>query len=83
MPPSPSGRGFQRALRATVDDANDAYEKECKFYEEWHKTTAAKLHAAIAHTKGLGKNVRRIEYDYEDDAFLAMRFYDSHVPERG
>ena len=41
----------------TLSKGHDGYTKEAKFYEEWHKKTKAKLHAAIADTKGLGSQV--------------------------
>src|SRR5205085_2224892 len=41
----------------TLARGNEGYEKEVKFYEEWHKQTRAKLHAAIVDTKGLGGQV--------------------------
>src|SRR5438067_1949884 len=41
----------------TLARGNEGYEKEVKFYEEWHKQTKAKLHAAIVDTKGLGGQV--------------------------
>ncbi|HEX4385264.1 MAG TPA: hypothetical protein VH083_20030, partial [Myxococcales bacterium] len=60
------------AISSTLDEAkrlskgNDSYEKECKFYAEWHKTTAAKLHAAIAQAKGLGKNVQISGFGFDE-----------------
>jgi hypothetical protein len=60
------------AIRSTIAEAkrlskgNGSYEKECKFYEEWHKTTAAKLHAAIAHTKGLGQGVQISGFGFDE-----------------
>ena len=41
----------------TLAKGHPQYEKEIKFYEEWHQKTAAKLHTAIANTKGLGGQV--------------------------
>src|SRR5260221_488084 len=41
----------------TLAKGHDKYEKEIAFYEDWHKKTKAKLHAAIADTKGLGGQV--------------------------
>jgi len=36
---------------------HDAYEKEIAFYEDWHRQTRGRLHAAIADTQGLGAQV--------------------------
>jgi Domain of unknown function (DUF4157) len=49
-----------------LSKGHDSYEKECKFYGEWHKTTAAKLHAAIAHAKGLGKGVQISGFGFDE-----------------
>ncbi|HUJ29472.1 MAG TPA: DUF4157 domain-containing protein, partial [Myxococcales bacterium] len=41
----------------TLSKGHPQYEKEAKFYEDWHKQTKAKLAKAIADTKGLGGQV--------------------------
>ncbi|HZX96673.1 MAG TPA: hypothetical protein VFE90_19300, partial [Myxococcales bacterium] len=45
---------------------NDKYEKELAFYEGWHKETSAKLHAAIANTKGLGGQVAISSFGFNE-----------------
>src|SRR5713101_6662299 len=41
-----------------LSKGNEKYEKQARFFADWHKEMKAKLHAAIADTKGLGNDTQ-------------------------
>ena len=50
---------IDRAIREakTLSRGHEKYEKEVRFYEDWHRRTREKLHVRIADTQGLGGQV--------------------------